>query len=261
MGRMRRYIPSMFHRRLALLGAVLLVGFVPLSVRLMWLTGVKGAEARELAEERLVRQTWLPTIRGRILDRQGRVLAQDRPSYDIAVSYEVLSGEWARERARWFAYRANRDVWGTLDEAGKRELTERYLPAYEARVARMWELIAQGTGTPPEELRAARERAVRRVDAVQADYTARTAERERGRLVERGIAIGADEEARIAKIASAPVREKTVAHAIVRGVTDDVGFRFMRLGEREQAMFVAGEVGDAALDEVQPLMPGRTTCR
>ncbi len=256
MGRMRRYIPSMFHRRLVLLGAVVLLGFVPLSARLLWLTGAKGHAARGEAEKRLIRQTWLPTVRGRILDRQGRVLAQDRPSYDIAVSYEVLSGEWARKKARWFAYTSNRDLWGTLDEAGKQELTGRYLPAYEARVARMWELVAQGTGTAAEELREARERAVRRVDAVQADYTARAIERERDRLIERGIAIGPDEEARIAKIASAPVREKTIAHAIVRGVSDDVGFRFMRLAEREQAMFLTSEVGDAALDEVQPLMPG-----
>ncbi|MFK7884323.1 MAG: penicillin-binding transpeptidase domain-containing protein [Phycisphaerales bacterium] len=253
---MRHAIPSMFHRRLALLSAVVVGGFFLLAIRLVWVTGIKGGDARERAEARLIRQSWLPTTRGRILDRHGRVLAQDRPSYDIAVSYEVVSGEWARRSAERFARRANRDVWGTLDSAGREELVSRYRPAYDARVERMWVLVAQGAGVSLEEIETGRARVLRRVEGIQADVSRRRAERERAKLIEAGIEIGAEEETRIAQIAASPIAEAKQAHPVVRGVSDDVGFRFMRLAEREQSMFLTSEAGDAALDEKQALMPG-----
>lgn len=256
MGRMRHAIPSMFHRRLVLLGAVVLGGFCLLAARLMWVTGVKGGESRVRAEARLIRQSWLPTTRGRILDRHGRVLAQDRPSYDIAVDYPVISGEWARDSAMRFARRAHRDSWGTLDAEARAELAARYQPVYEARVEGMWRLIAQGTGRTIEEIEAARADVVSRVERVQAGYTRRRAERERAKLVEAGIEIGPEEEARIARIAASPVAEAVEPHPIVRGVSDEVGFRFMRLGERQQSMFLTSEAGEAALDETQALLPG-----
>jgi len=256
MGRIRHVIPSMFHRRLALLSALVLGGFLLLSGRLIWVTGVKGAVSRARAESRLIRQAWLPTVRGRILDRHGRVLAQDRPSYDIAVSYDVLTGAWARQQAARFARRVHRDAWGTLDRSERDELAARYTPVYESRVERMWTLIAQGSGVPREDIDRERARVVRRIGAVQADVTRRRAEREREKLVEAGIEIGPDEEERIARAAASPIAETLQAHPIVRGVTDDVGFRFMRLAEREQAMFLTSEAGEAALDERQPLLPG-----
>lgn len=256
MGRMRRVIPSMFHRRLALLGVLVCLGFVPLAVRLAWVTAVKGGKARAEAEARLVRQTWLPTVRGRILDRQGRVLAQDRPSYDVAVSYDVLSGRWAQVSAERFARRVHKDEWGTLDPEARQKLVDRYRPAYERRVEQMWSLIAQGAGVPKEQIEAARANAVTHVDAVQADVTRRRREAEEQKLKAAGIAIGPDEAARIERIAASPIAEKTQSHPIVRGVADDVGFRFMRLGERDAPMFTTLEAGEAALDERQPLLPG-----
>ena len=42
----------------------------------------------------------LTNTRGRILDRKGRVLALNRPSYDIAVDYRVITGQWAFDQAR-----------------------------------------------------------------------------------------------------------------------------------------------------------------
>lgn len=256
MGRIRRVIPSMFHRRLALLGAMVALGFLLLSGRLVWVTGVKGETLREEAERRLIRQSYLPTIRGRILDRKGRVLAQDRPSYDIAVSFGVISGEWAADRSMRFARAAHRDEWAMLDRGEREALAARYRPAYDARVERMWNLIAQGAGVPREEIEDAKARVQRRVNAIQADYTERRAERERAKLIEAGIEIGPEEEASIARVAASPVRETVEAHPIVRGVSDDVGFRFMRLGEREQAMFLTSEAGEAALEERQPMLPG-----
>lgn len=256
MGRIRRVIPSMFHRRLALLGLMIALGFLLLSGRLVWVTAVKGGEARERAEARLIRQSFLPTVRGRILDRKGRVLAHDRPSYDIAVSFDVLSGEWASDSAMRFARRAHRDAWGMLDRAEREKLADRYRPAYENRVERMWALVAQGAGVRREDIDEARSRVVRRINGVQADVTRRRAATERQKLIDAGIEIGEDEEERIARVAASPIFETTQAHPVVRGVADDVAFRFMRLAEREQSLFLTSEVGEAALDERQPMLPG-----
>lgn len=256
MGRIRKVIPSMFHRRIALLGILMVLPFLPLSARLGWVTTVNGAEMRASAESRLIRQTFLPTVRGRILDRQGRVLAQDRPSYDLRVDYAVLSGAWARSAARSFAFRAHRDVWGTLDEEGRLALVARYLPAYERRVEEMWSLLAQGSGVSREEIDRARVGVIERVEAMQASVSARREQTEREKLARAGMTIGPDQERRIRQLAETPIAERTMAHPIVRGVSDEVGFRFMRLAERAAPMFAAVEVGPAAFDEQPGLLPG-----
>jgi penicillin-binding protein 2 len=256
MGRIRKIIPSMFHRRLALLGVLMVAAFVPLTARLGWVTVVKGADLRADAESLLVRETLLPTVRGRILDRHGRVLAQDRPSYDLRVDYSVLSGAWAWSAARSFAYRAHRDVWGTLDEEGKLALAARYLPAYERRVEEMWSLLAEGSQVPRAEIDQARREVIERVEAMQAAVTVRRERSEREKLARAGVAIGPEQERRIRQLAAAPIEEKTIAHAIVRGVSDEVGFRFMRLAERAAPMFAAVEVGEVAFDEQPSLLPG-----
>ncbi len=256
MGRIRKIIPSMFHRRLALLGVLIAVAFVPLTARLGWVTAVRGAELRADAEALLVRETLLPTVRGRILDRHGRVLAQDRPSYDLRIDYAVISGAWARTSARSFAFRAHRDVWATLDEDGKQALVARYLPAYERRVEDMWALLAQGADVPREQIDQARAEVVQRVEAMQTAVAVLRERTEREKLARAGVALGPDQERRIRQLAAAPIEERTIAHTIVRSVSDEVGFRFMRLAERTAPLFSAAEVGEAAFDEQPPLLPG-----
>ncbi|MCA9299666.1 MAG: hypothetical protein KDA28_11400, partial [Phycisphaerales bacterium] len=92
-------IPSMFHRRLLMLGACFTIAVVPLGIKVGVLTLVKGDDLRAAAEERLLRRTWIPTHRGRILDRKGRVLAMDRAVYDVRVEFGSITGEWARDAA------------------------------------------------------------------------------------------------------------------------------------------------------------------
>ncbi|MFA6045068.1 MAG: hypothetical protein WC718_08795, partial [Phycisphaerales bacterium] len=93
-------IPSMFHRRLLLVLFLMLAAFVPLGLQLAHLTLLRGPELRAVAESRLTRSQQTPTVRGSVVDRKGRILAQDRPSYDVAVDYQVINGDWAREQAR-----------------------------------------------------------------------------------------------------------------------------------------------------------------
>jgi penicillin-binding protein 2 len=77
------------------LAAVLII----IVVRLVDLQIVNADVYREQAEAALLRpaQT-LPFVRGRILDRFGRVLGSDEPCWQVSVDYSVLSGEEAEAR-------------------------------------------------------------------------------------------------------------------------------------------------------------------
>src|SRR5262245_6073212 len=108
---MKSVIPSMFHRRLTLIGAAYGVAVLALGAQFARLTLGKGAEFRAQAEARLRYAEWIPTTRGRILDRKGRVLAQDRACYHVAVDYRVIHGDWAAEQARTYAARIHRPDW------------------------------------------------------------------------------------------------------------------------------------------------------
>jgi len=57
------------------------------------------------------------TVRGRILDRAGRVLAEDRPSFDVVADFKVITGDWAYEQASLAARRAERPRWPKLSPA------------------------------------------------------------------------------------------------------------------------------------------------
>ena len=101
-----RLIPSMFHRRLTLVALVMIAMMFVLAVRLFALTVIDGSARRSLAELRLDQRTFLPTYRGRILDRAGRHLAVDSACYDIAVDYRVINDAWPRDQAFREARRA-----------------------------------------------------------------------------------------------------------------------------------------------------------
>jgi len=145
--RIQNAIPSMFHRRLVLQLALFLAALGVLSGRLGTLTLVEGGERLEKAESRLVRRTWTPTVRGRILDRKGRVLAMDRPSYSAAVEFGVLTGDWARAEAERTARRVHGEGYDLADGAQRAALVGPILDKYEAHVGRMYDRLAEMT--PP----------------------------------------------------------------------------------------------------------------
>ena len=130
----------MFHRRLILL--IMGAAVVVLAAQLGRLTVVHGAEHRERAEAKLVTLEWTPTIRGKILDRQGRVLAKDRPSFDITVDYRVLSGEWVTKRAAAVAKKLNRERWPKLSPEERKELIDQCRVPFERHIEEMWVLFA-----------------------------------------------------------------------------------------------------------------------
>ncbi len=250
---LRRLIPSMFHRRLLLLMAVFLLASLALSGKLAWLTVARGADLRAEAESRLVRQSWVATHRGRILDRKGRVLAHDRAGYDVLVGYDVLSGRWQEREARALARRATPDDWGSLNDSERERMTEAVRRRLDDHVNSMWSRLGDELDTDPAELRARGEEIVARIESMHERITRARIQREVDTRREQGLDTDADDMRRIVELASQPIAEQRRAHPIASGVDDKAGFRLLSLQARRARSPVAAP--DAS-DDWLPLMPG-----
>lgn len=224
----RGLIPTMFHRRLALLFCAAIIGATALCGQLVRLTVVKGDELRAAAESALVRERWTPTVRGRLLDRKGRVLALDRPSFDVAVDYDVISGVWAHRMAEREARRENAEAWGVLDAVGRERLIESHRGLYDTQLDAFWREFAQAAELPTDEIEQRKSDILRRVRRIAASVWSRAAERREDELAEQG---QADAQVTMAEVAR-PIREHRQAHTLLRGVDDQTAFRFRRLAER-----------------------------
>lgn len=81
----------MFERRLKVVLIVFLAGWVIVTLRLFQLQVVQADFYRAEAQRRLIKyEKTLEPMRGRILDRNGRVLASDEPKWAIAIHYRML---------------------------------------------------------------------------------------------------------------------------------------------------------------------------
>lgn len=270
MPRLSKYIPSMFQRRVLLLGVMVVGSFMLLVIRLGWMTlGDNGTDSRTQAGKRLVRETWLPTVRGTIFDRKGRVLAMDRASYDIAVDYRVLAGQWVytdRSGTRYgvdidvygarLAKRYNADIWDQLDESQQREISANFESALRDRVEAMYQYISHETKTPIDELMIRRDEIIERVTKIKEGYSQRTRERMLKEHEDRGHVPDDEDLKRIERRASQPLVEEEAFHTLVGDVTDEIGFEFIRQSTRLTAL-VASTDGEAH-GEITPvsILPG-----
>jgi len=76
--------PDAFRRRLLLLMIAAVTAFVLLAARLLYLQLVLGEEYLRLSLNNSIRLQPIDAPRGRILDRGGEVLAENRPSFDVS---------------------------------------------------------------------------------------------------------------------------------------------------------------------------------
>jgi penicillin-binding protein 2 len=83
--------------RIALLGLLFLAGLTLLGARLYRLQVVQSAAYEQRQMRQSVRRVLLPSPRGRILDRHGRLLADNQPNYCLALYLEELRrpGRWS----------------------------------------------------------------------------------------------------------------------------------------------------------------------
>lgn len=219
----------MFHRRLALVAVLVAAGaLIPLA-RLTQLALLKGDQLSRQSEARLVSSRLIDTTRGEVLDRKGRVLAQDRPGFDVKVDYSLISGQWAFLQAAREA-KKNTPRWNELPPSEREAVIQLVAPKYIERLERAWSALARWSGVSREELESRRQALVKRVSVMAADlneYNRTVAEKE---ALERGRELS---EVNLADV-ERPIREQTVAHVLVRGLDDAVAFAFPT-GERAAA--------------------------
>jgi penicillin-binding protein 2 len=77
---------SEFRPRLAVATVVVLVAFVALLGKLFYLQIMRGEEYRVRADDNYLKEVRIPADRGLILDRSGRVLVDQRPSFNVTMT-------------------------------------------------------------------------------------------------------------------------------------------------------------------------------
>jgi len=95
----------MYKRRLKIFIAVVVLVFAGIVMRLGYLQVIKGDAYRLQYEEMLRNIESLPALRGRVLDRNGYILAIDEPCYSLYLDYRLLTSDpkWAERRHRAIA--------------------------------------------------------------------------------------------------------------------------------------------------------------
>lgn len=231
-----KFIPSMFHRRLLLLLAAFVSFVVVLSGQMVRLSVVEGAERLAAAEAKLDRRTFLPTYRGRILDRQGRVLAMDRASSDIAVEYDVIVGTWPRKQARRYARdEMGRAKWNSISPSQRDAAANQHLPEWKAKSDRLWREICRLGHITPDELQ-------QRLDAIKASVQSTAASVWERQLAREQIEYGITED----EFKPMAIEEQRDAHVVLPQVPDEVAFAFRKLAQEMPGMV---EVQDSSRRE------------
>jgi penicillin-binding protein 2 len=90
----------MYQKRIRILVVVICVALATLGVRVGVLQILRADTYRRRAQGLLRYKELLPAARGRILDRRGKILAYDRPCFDLCLDYRLLT-----EEARWLRRR------------------------------------------------------------------------------------------------------------------------------------------------------------
>lgn len=170
----------MYKRRLFILLGILLLGFGVLLGRLGYMQLLHGQQYRQLAETMLQTTRLLPGQRGRILDRNGVILAEDEPCHDFCLDYRFLIEEprWVDRQKRQLA----RELGVDRDDPHVAEL-------YRKRRTYTWRL-------------------------------ARSIAERQGQSLDHAVQDVVRDVQRIRRAVGREVREERMAHAVVVGLSD-----------------------------------------
>ncbi|MEM7623576.1 MAG: hypothetical protein AAF235_10300, partial [Planctomycetota bacterium] len=219
----------MFHRRLLLVAAAFTCATGAMAAQLAILTLAEHKQHLANAESKLIERRWTPTLRGRILDRSGRVLAQDRPGYAAAIDYRVLNGAWAGRQARSLAARAHPDTWPDADPATRDRLEAAMLARLEAHAGAMWDRLARTVNVDRTQLEDTASRIVARVQRARSSVVEARRLAMLNDRVEAGLPMTDQARDEIAQRARIPIREEREAHVVIGGLPDAIGFDLVRL--------------------------------
>lgn len=253
--RISRLIPSMYQRRLLLLGVLFLFVMLAPAARIAQLSIAKGATSRENAEKKLITESWLPTTRGRVIDRHGRVLAFDRATFDIAFDYSVIRGDWTYKQAARKARGLYRDEWPKLSPEERDQRIESCKPEFRDRVERMWDRVCQIAGVSRADLDAQLVEIRKQVDLLAVTVTEANRRQRIAKIKKEMEAIAREHGEAAAALARGaeqieelenadlrrPIVEETIPQVVLRGVSETTGFAFKRIAEEDSKAVAAGE--------------------
>ncbi len=80
--------------QLRILAVVILIGFLVLTAGLWWVQIVSAKEYQASLQTQSVRTVRIPAVRGKILDRNGAVLAENRPVYNLVLHLDEMRGDF-----------------------------------------------------------------------------------------------------------------------------------------------------------------------
>lgn len=225
---MRNLSPrAAFRRRLMLLMAAFLAASAAMAAQIVRLGVNQADQALREAEQRLYRQRWIPTVRGSIVDRHGRVLAQNRPSYEVAIDFRVLSGQWADRRARDHARRVHARAWSLLTAEQREEVAARFLPLYQAHVEAMEQSIQAALAMTPEAYAERKAAILQRVEDTASSVARYRMERFRRERAESGRWITPEVYAVLEERATEPIAAQEEPH-VIGDVDDETAFELIR---------------------------------
>lgn len=217
----------MFHRRLLLLSAAMLLVLAALGTQMTMLaTGQTHEDARATAESKLQRQYVIQTKRGAIVDRNGLVLAADEPGWELAVHFDLLTGKWGYKNAYADASR-DKLAWSEMTQAQREARVTELQLDYDEQAQTVFKTIAELSGVGYAELDERRKNIVERIHNLQNylwEYWRKQAEQERGEPVSRD---------QVAK----PIEAETQHHVLITDLPDQLRLlveNFIDEGKRAQ---------------------------
>lgn len=254
---MKRDRLRMFHRRLILLMALGGAAIAVCAGQMVRLASQRDGALAE-AEARLQRATWIPTRRGAILDRHGRILAEDRPSFEVRVRYDVIDGSWPRREGVRLASGHYYKAWQSLSSAERDALARPYVEALSHHLDALWKTIESVTGADALTLARRRMEIIERVARERENYLRNEAAARAEALRAKGRAVTPEQERALAEDLGAykRVASELQTHAIVPHVGDDAAFELMRLVASDGSIETPDPRGEGRASVAVPRLPG-----
>lgn len=154
----------MYKRRLKIFMGLVAAGLLVLVARLAHLQIVRGQDFRHEIDRAMRNTELLPALRGRIMDRNGRILAIDQPCFDFCLDYRFITSDpdWVARQKRRIARAEKVDA----DEAAE---------IYQRRRMATWRTAVEASGSLADVEESAQTivRRVRRVLKIVLDYRRR----------------------------------------------------------------------------------------
>lgn len=229
----------MFHRRLLLLTAVMLLVLLVLSSKMTMLaTGTTHEAARKESEAKLSDQHEIQTKRGAILDRNGLVLAEDEPGWELAVHFDLLTNKWGYKNAYTDASR-DKLAWSEMSQPQREAKVARLQKEYDQQARAMFITLGELSGLGYPELDARRKRTVERIHRLQNHLWHAWQKKE---SEDRGEPVPLEQVAK-------PIEEETKHHVLITDMGDDLRLLVENFIEEGNRALLTGD------DETRSALP------